>query len=69
MKLFDVEDDWTAFFFFFSRDFTEAFGFTLVSSFLSRQKKKKKKEKLGGENETETWPKPFLSFVLKTLSR
>lgn len=47
-------------FLFFSRDFTKAFGFTLVLSFLSRQKKKK--EKWGRENETEPWPKPFLSF-------
>lgn len=61
MRLFDVKDDWTAFFPVFSCDFTKAFEFTLVLSFLSRQKKKKK-EKWGRENETEPWPKPFLSF-------
>lgn len=58
MKLFDVKDD-CFLFSVFSRDFTKAFGFTLVLSFLSRQKKK---EKWGRENETEPWPKPFLSF-------
>lgn len=46
---FDVKDDRTA----FSCDFTEAF----VLSFLSRQWRSKKK------TETETRPKPFLSFV------
>lgn len=59
VKLFDVKDD-CFLFSVFSRDFTKAFGFTLVLSFLSRQKKKK--EKWGRENETEPWPKPFLSF-------
>lgn len=42
MKLFDVKDD-CFLFSVFSRDFTKAFGFTLVLSFLSRQKKKRRK--------------------------
>lgn len=41
MKLFDVKDD-CFLFSVFSRDFTKAFGFTLVLSFLSRQKKRRK---------------------------
>lgn len=42
VKLFDVKDD-CFLFSVFSRDFTKAFGFTLVLSFLSRQKKKEGK--------------------------
>lgn len=42
VRLFDVKDDWTAFFPVFSCDITKAFEFTLVLSFLSRQKKKRK---------------------------
>lgn len=41
VKLFDVKDD-CFLFSVFSRDFTKAFGFTLVLSFLSRQKKRRK---------------------------
>lgn len=41
VKLFDVKDD-CFLFSVFSRDFTKAFGFTLVLSFLSCQKKRRK---------------------------
>lgn len=61
VKLFDVKDD-CFLFSVFSRDFTKAFGFTLVLSFLSRQKKKK--EKWGRENETDRKAKA-LSVLLE----
>lgn len=55
VELFVVKDDWTA----FSCDFTQAFGFAVVLSFLHHQWRKG-----GWRNENETRPKFILSLAI-----
>lgn len=54
VKLFDVEDFWTA----FSRDFTKAFGFARVV--FSKVSMKESSDR----NEAKTHLKPFLSLAV-----